>query len=356
MQIKLFIPIILLFTLTAKAQSIQLPIDPNPKEELYKKAKEEFNQFERQHGRFLQTKNVRMHYIAWGNPSGIPFIWAHGSFTNGYELLHIADNLVKAGMYVITIDYYGHGQTPIPKTEVSLYHVADDIKYMMDHLNIKQAIIGGFSRGGYIASAFYDAYPANVLGLVLEDGGSVATNTYYHKLSPQELESRIKILDENKPTETAYESESEAYAAIYDTSWKGTQFELLSWTKKDTNGKWAISPGLFSLFNISNSSQFLNNILRPTRVPLFAASMAMLEPKVIFRNLTVPMLILDPVSDDDLFPFEEANQALRNQHPDLIDHKIYENTGHNIHYEHPKQFTQDIITFLQKVKTYHHLK
>lgn len=131
---------------------------------------------------------------------------------------------------------------------------------------------------------------------------------------------------------------------------------MLAWIKKNKEGKWAIGPGLLGLFNMSNSVQFLNNILRPATVPLFAESMSILEPKIVYRNLNVPVLILDPVSKDDLFPFESENEALQKQHPYLIDHKIYENTGHNIHYQRQEQFIKDVITFLQKVKMHNHLK
>ncbi len=84
--------------------------------------------------------------------------------------------------------------------------------------------------------------------------------------------------------------------------------------------------------------------------------MSVLEPKIDYRNLNVPMLILDPVSEDDAFPFEKENEALQKQHPNLIDHKIYEHTGHNIHYERREQFIEDVVNFLRKVKRHHSLK
>ena len=61
--------------------------------------------------------------------------------------------------------------------------------------------------------------------------------------------------------------------------------------------------------------------------------MAMIEPKIIYRNLHVPLRIIDPTSPDDLFPFEKDNAALQQQHSKFITHKIYPNTGHNVHYE-----------------------
>jgi pimeloyl-ACP methyl ester carboxylesterase len=131
----------------------------------YMKAKAEFQRFEKAHGHFIQTRNTRMYYLIRGNASGTPLIWVHESFTNAYELLPIADSLVKAGYFIIAINYCGQGQTPSPAHPVSLHHVADDMAALMNQLQIKKAVVGGWSRGGAVATAFYDAYPSRVLGL-----------------------------------------------------------------------------------------------------------------------------------------------------------------------------------------------
>ena len=60
----------------------------------YDSAKVEFENYEKMHGGFIQTKNIKMHYLEWGNPKDTPLIWIHGSFTNGYELSSIANNIL----------------------------------------------------------------------------------------------------------------------------------------------------------------------------------------------------------------------------------------------------------------------
>lgn len=314
-------------------------------------AKTKFSAFEKTHGHFIETKNVKMHYFTWGKSSGTPLIWIHGSLSSAYEILPFAEKLVKEGYYIIAIDYYGHGQTNIPDHEVSLYHVADDVKFLMDQLKIDKAVMGGWSRGGFISTAFYDAYPEKVLGLILEDGGSVSTNTNYHKMDSTLLLKTVRRNSGQILPDTSFETEFEAYRAFFDKSENDDQFELLTWIKHDKNGKWVFGPGLWKLFNMSTSKESLDNILRPTRSPLFAESMAILEPKIIFRNLKVPVLILDPVSKDDLFPFKKENEALKKQHPDLISHEIFENTGHNIHYQRPETFKKTVIGFLRNVRS-----
>ena len=101
---------------------------------------------------------------------------------------------------------------------------------------------------------------------------------------------------------------------------------------------------------MKNEAQFSDNILRPTKASLFGESMSIIEPKIVYRNLKVPMLILDPISDDDIFPYEKENEELSKQYPELIVYKKYNNTGHNIHYEKPKMFTEDLGEFLKKIK------
>jgi len=319
-------------------------------ETLYQEARKDFKEFEKNHGKFIQTKNVLMHYLTWGSPGDTPLIWSHGSLTHSYELINIADDLAKAGYYVIAIDYYGHGQTPIPSFEVSLYHIADDIKFLMDELKIKKAVIGGWSRGGYISTAFYDAYPEQVLGLILEDGGSVAMNAWYHKMKPEQLDSTLLKIAASDFPDAVYGTEFDAYYDLYDSDESGNQFHLLSQIKKNNQGKWSIYSGVMKLFNMQSGAQWTNNVLRPTLSPLFAESMSVLEPKIVYRNLNVPVLILDPISENDFMPFTEENKALKQKHPAYITHKIYKDTGHNIHYENPKMFVHDVVDFLNTIK------
>ena len=325
-------------------------------ESLFQKAKTEFETFERKHGGSVQTPNVNLHYLEWGNPKNTPLIWVHGSFTNAYEMADMADQLVKNGYYLIAIDYYGHGQTKIPEHEVSLYHVADDIHALMASKNIPKAIIGGWSRGGIIATAFYDEYPEKVLGIILEDGGSVSTNTHYHQMTEEGLTNRVRDLFKDRISYPKFDSQFEAYQALYNKKRGGTQFKLLAWITQDSKGKWTIGPGIEELFHMSDEKQFLNTVLRPTQATLFGESMAIIQPKIVYRNLNVPMLILDPLSESDLFPYEKENQKLKDKYPELITYKRYPDTGHNIHYERPEAFINDLSLFLKTVESFWHKK
>jgi pimeloyl-ACP methyl ester carboxylesterase len=323
--------------------------------QLYLKYKKELADFERTHGHFIQTPNVRMHYLTWGKRSKTPLIFSHGTNGNAYELYEVADSLVALGYYVVAIDYYGHGLTPVPDKDVSLYHVADDIRFLMDDLKIKKAVISGFSRGGSIATAFYDAYPERVLGLMLEDGGSVAWDVNDHKKPIDTIISKLVANYNKRPPPRIYTSEEELFKRIYKRngtkpSFKRILFTFLTAAKPTADETWVLNPGLPDLISERSAEQLLVAIYRPFNAnSLFGATTHLLYPKVIFRNLHVPLLILDPVSAEDYFDFEFENSLLQKTHPDLVIHRVYTNTGHAVKMENPQAFIKDLHDLLQVI-------
>lgn len=344
--------------LSAQAQT-NVSSDSITQRELYLNFKPEFEKYEKLHGKYIQTDNVNMHYLEWGDKKNPTLVWIHGTYSNGYELYEIIDQLLKMNLHVIAIDYYGHGYTPIPQKNLSIYHVADDIKFLLDKMNIKKAIIGGWSRGGTITSAFYDAYPDMVQALILEDGGSVAWD--YHVKSTdivKDIEETKEYYANKKPL--VFDSEFDAYWFIYNnwgvkgktnTKLKKDIFTSYARIKKNTNGKYEINPGAEELTGENSAEENIAIIYTPfTSKTTFGASTHQLNPKIIYRNLNKPLLIFDPISKYDWFDFKEENNKLAAEHKSFIIHKVYEKTGHGVKDEHPDTVVNDIKAFLQNNK------
>lgn len=105
--------------------------------------------------------------------SGTPLILIH-AFPTDKSLWQSQLTLSKK-FRVITLDLWGFGQSDSTDgTAITMSSYADEVKQLMDYLQIKSGIIGGESMGGYIALAFMQKYPANVSGLILADTQSVA--------------------------------------------------------------------------------------------------------------------------------------------------------------------------------------
>ncbi len=74
-------------------------------------------------------------------------------------------------------------------------------------------------------------------------------------------------------------------------------FQTLASVKKNAEGSWSFNPGMIELCGVSSVEELLTLTYRPfASTRLFGISTGLLNPKVIYRNLDVPILILDPVS------------------------------------------------------------
>ncbi|OPX78947.1 MAG: haloalkane dehalogenase [Methanosaeta sp. PtaB.Bin039] len=75
---------------------------------------------------------------------------------------------------VITPDLRGFGESSDTDGKaMTMEQYAADLKSLLDSVNLKQAVIGGISMGGYIALAFYAKYADRVKGLILANTRAV---------------------------------------------------------------------------------------------------------------------------------------------------------------------------------------
>jgi len=113
---------------------------------------------------FLSHDGIQFHYRDEG--AGVPFFFQHGlgaELTQPFSLCQ-----PPPGIRLIGFDARAHGQTkPVGLEEkISFNTFAEDLRALMDHLRIKQAIVGGVSMGGAITLNFTLRNPNRVLGLV----------------------------------------------------------------------------------------------------------------------------------------------------------------------------------------------
>ena len=128
-----------------------------------------FQLFEEKHRNKIKTRHLELTYLYWGKKNNKTFIWLPGSFLSAYDFEPFAKTLADAGYYVLSIDHYGHGLTQIPNVDLSFADFANDLYDLMNELGLESAVIGGFSRGAYMATAFYERHPTKVQKLVLEE-------------------------------------------------------------------------------------------------------------------------------------------------------------------------------------------
>jgi pimeloyl-ACP methyl ester carboxylesterase/sugar phosphate isomerase/epimerase len=108
---------------------------------------------------------IQFHYRDTGR--GLPFVFQHGLGGDLNQPFGVYRPIPS--MRLIAFDMRGHGETrPLGDLDkLTISGLAEDLIALLDHLEIKQAIVGGISLGAAIAVDVALRFPERVLGLVL---------------------------------------------------------------------------------------------------------------------------------------------------------------------------------------------
>jgi 3-oxoadipate enol-lactonase len=117
----------------------------------------------------LKINGIRVYYEVDGKGPALVFINGLTMDVNGW---YFQVPTFKERYTVLRYDCRGQGQSDKPDMDYTQEMHADDLKNLMDRLDINKAHIAGLSNGGMIAQHFTIRYPERVGGLVLVDTSS----------------------------------------------------------------------------------------------------------------------------------------------------------------------------------------
>lgn len=113
-----------------------------------------------------QVNGINLAYSDQGQ--GMPLVFLH-AFPFNRTMWEPQLKALSNRFRVITVDLRGHGESDAPLWHYTLDLFADDIRGLLDHLSIQQAVLVGLSMGGYLMFSFYRRYADRVKGLVFAD-------------------------------------------------------------------------------------------------------------------------------------------------------------------------------------------
>ncbi|GAA4799664.1 alpha/beta hydrolase [Lysobacter hankyongensis] len=99
-------------------------------------------------GTITTRDNVQIHYKDWGPRDGRVVVLSHGWPLNADSWESQMFFLASNGYRVIAHDRRGHGRSSQPWDGNDMDHYADDLAQLLDHLDVKDAALFGFSTGG----------------------------------------------------------------------------------------------------------------------------------------------------------------------------------------------------------------
>lgn len=131
---------------------------------------------------FINIHSAQIYYTLHG--SGEPTIFLHGLSDSSIFFTPLTHNL--KGFYAIQPDLRGHGKS-FRNTEISMELLTEDVRNLLDALEVRKANIMGFSMGSLIAQNFSLEFPEMVKSLIICSG--------YSKCN-YELSERFRKLEE----------------------------------------------------------------------------------------------------------------------------------------------------------------
>ncbi len=122
----------------------------------------------------LEVDGARIYYVIQG--AGQPVVLVHGygvSASINWKMPGILPELAR-DFRVIAMDVRGHGRSDKPH-DVGQYgtKMADDVQRLMDHLQLPQAHLVGYSMGGFILLNLLVSHPERFLSATLGGSGGI---------------------------------------------------------------------------------------------------------------------------------------------------------------------------------------
>ena len=108
--------------------------------------------------------------------TGPTIVFCHGVTLSSRVWAKQFDSFPAAGFRAVAFDSRGHGESTVGETGHSLDNLADDLRTVLDDLDLRDVVLVGHSMGGMAVQAFAIRHPdvlhARVRGLVLQSTSS----------------------------------------------------------------------------------------------------------------------------------------------------------------------------------------
>ena len=136
-------------------------------------------------GNYADVNGLHLYYEDHG--TGRPLILLHGGLASGEMFGPILPALAERHR-VIVVDLQGHGRTADIDRPIDYRLMADDIGALIDHLELEEPDVVGYSLGGGVAFFTAVTYPHKVRKLVM-----ASTNIRREAIPPEMLAQQAQV-------------------------------------------------------------------------------------------------------------------------------------------------------------------
>ena len=280
--------------------------------------------------KFVDVLGIRTRYFEAG--SGAPLVLLHGGNFGGILSADCAANFdrniegLSSCARVIAVDRLGQGLTdnPVRLQDYTMTTVVAHVAAFLTTLGLKDVILAGHSRGGYVACRTTLDYPDLIRSCILIDSGTLAPG-------PSGMEAVMTDVPEPRLTRDAQRWVLERY----------------SFNRNHIDDAW-----LDALTEVAATSKYRDTIATLPRAPFFSHLARHKEETLALlgeRGIGKPVLVLWGLNDPtatierghDLFRLIASRQSNAEMH-------VFNQAGHFVYRERPEEFNSVILNWMSR--------
>ena len=114
---------------------------------------------------YINVSGSSIYYELSGNPNGEPLLMLHGGLGSIGDLAPLHE-YIAVDYRLISIDFRGHGKSPLDGIPLSYAQYQSDVQGVLSHLGVTRYSIFGFSDGGVVGYRLAAQQPENVVCLI----------------------------------------------------------------------------------------------------------------------------------------------------------------------------------------------
>jgi len=280
--------------------------------------------------KFVDVLGIRTRYFEAG--SGAPLVLLHGGNFGGILSADCAANFdrniegLSNGARVIAVDRLGQGLTdnPVGPQDYTMAAVVAHVAAFITTLGLKDVILAGHSRGGYVACRTTLDHPDLIRSCILIDSGTLAPG-------PSGMDAIMTGVPEPRLTRDAQRWVLERYSFSpdhIDDTWLNALTEVAATSKyRETV---STLPG----------SPFFSHLARHKEETL-----ALLGERGIGKPVLVLWGLNDPTATiergRELFGLIASRQARAEMH-------VFNQAGHFVYRERPAEFNSVVLNWMER--------
>lgn len=265
-------------------------------------------------------ENVDLHYVDLGQ--GRPVVLIHGWPLSHKSWEYQLAELPKHGLRVIAYDRRGFGESSKPWNGYDYDTLADDLHALLEHLDVKDAVLVGFSMGGGEVARYIGRHGQSRVGAVV----------LMSAVTPYLLKTADNASGVDK--------------SVFDGMVEGLQGDRPGFL--EGFGKKFFGVGLLSHPVSAATLQWAQGLALPAS-PKATVDCVRAFSETDFRadlaKITVPTLIIHGTEDETVPPAASGDQAAKAL--PSAEYKRYDGAPHGLFVTHKDQLNADLIAFSQ---------